>query len=125
MNNKHILVVDDSVDTRDLYQEVLQDAGFDVNTVIDGQEALLEVKKDIYDLILLDIMMPVFNGVEFLKQLKTVVITKPPCIVLLTNLAHEQVIHEALLLGAHSYLIKSELTPLSLVEHVKDVLHLK
>lgn len=120
--SKTILLVEDSTSTRDLYQEILQEAGFTVASAIDGKEAISEVKKGIYDAVLLDIMMPVANGVSFLKNLKMVDLINKPVVILLTNLAHEQVIQEALHLGAHSYLLKSEITPSYLVAYLEKVL---
>jgi CheY-like chemotaxis protein len=57
-----ILVVDDQSSVRQLLQEYLSSQGFHVITAIDGQEALYTVRRQHFDLILLDIMMPKING---------------------------------------------------------------
>lgn len=123
MDKKKILIVEDDGYIRDVYQEILQETGFEVAIAIDGQEGFVKASEGGYDLILLDMMMPKFNGLEFLKALKD----KPPkkpngMVVLLTNLAHDTVIQEALKAGAKSFLIKSDLTPDQLVEKVKSFL---
>jgi len=118
-----ILVIEDDVYTRELYEEVLKEAGFLVETSVDGEEGIVKINEGTFDLVLLDIMMPKLDGLGVLKKLRE----KPakgtePKIVLLTNLAHDPVIKEALILGAGSYLIKSDLNPDQLVEKVKSLL---
>lgn len=65
-----ILLVDDDVELTNLLAELLSLEGFDIHVVHNGQEALTELELQIYDIILLDIMMPVLNGIETLKQLR-------------------------------------------------------
>lgn len=65
-----ILLVDDDVELTELLAELLSLEGFNVKVVHNGQEALNELDLQSYDLILLDVMMPVLNGIETLKQLR-------------------------------------------------------
>lgn len=65
-----ILLVDDDVELTNLLAELLSLEGFDIHVVHNGQEALAELELQTYDIILLDIMMPVLNGIETLKQLR-------------------------------------------------------
>ena len=65
-----ILLVDDDVELTELLAELLSLEGFDVHSVHNGQDALTELELQSYDLILLDVMMPVLNGIETLKQLR-------------------------------------------------------
>ena len=121
--NKKILLVEDSVYTRDLYEEVLKEAGWTVDTAVDGQEAIVKAEEGGYDLILLDIMMPNMNGLEFLKEYeKKELKKKNKKVTLLTNMAHDPVVQEAIKLGVNGYLIKAELSPDQLVEEVKKLL---
>ncbi|OOF37125.1 response regulator [Rodentibacter heidelbergensis] len=64
-----ILLVDDDIELTDLLSEVLSLSGFDVDVANNGQEALNKLEQD-YSLILLDVMMPVLNGIETLKQIR-------------------------------------------------------
>lgn len=65
-----ILLVDDDVELTELLAELLSLEGFKVHTVHNGQDALEELKLQSYDLILLDVMMPILNGIETLKQVR-------------------------------------------------------
>src|SRR6187402_433419 len=66
---KRILVVDDEYDICMVYQMVLHDAGFECISYIDPVTALQEFRPNYYDLILLDIKMPVLNGFELCKKI--------------------------------------------------------
>ncbi|MBI4129702.1 response regulator [Candidatus Roizmanbacteria bacterium] len=117
---KRILLAEDDAATRELYEEILTNAGFVVNAVSDGEEALNAAREKKYDLILLDMMMPKVNGLSFLIELKKLPLyqSDPEPVVLFTNLMHDPVIAEALRLGAKTYLIKSELSPSQLVDRI-------
>ncbi|TYA24602.1 response regulator [Aggregatibacter actinomycetemcomitans] len=64
-----ILLVDDDAELTELLAQLLDLEGFQVNVANNGKEAL-ELLDHSYDLILLDIMMPVLNGIETLKQIR-------------------------------------------------------
>jgi len=120
---KKILIIEDDSYTRDIYEEILKDAQFEVVTAVDGQDGLIKAQAGGYNLILLDVMMPKMNGLELLEQLKQ----NPPKssngpIILLTNLGHEEIVKDALSKGAKSYLVKSDLDPSQLVAHVRKFL---
>jgi CheY-like chemotaxis protein len=66
---KRILVVDDEYDICMVYQMVLEDAGYQCISYTDPIKALQEFRPNYYDLILLDIKMPVLNGFELCKKI--------------------------------------------------------
>jgi DNA-binding response OmpR family regulator len=66
---KRILLVDDEPDLCMIYQIVLQDAGFECISYTDSVKALQQFRLNYYDLILLDIRMPVLNGFEPCKKI--------------------------------------------------------
>ena len=120
---QRILLVDDEVYTRELYEELLRGEGFDVVAVGDGEVGLVEAVKGGFDLILLDIIMPKKDGVSFLREYNAIKPQKPNgSIVMLTVLGEEPVIKSCLELGAAGYLIKSELTPDQVLKEVKTYL---
>jgi len=67
---KKILIVDDDSDFQDIYQLYLQGASFQVQTALNGKEALAALEKETPDLIILDLIMPVMDGEEFYVQLR-------------------------------------------------------
>ncbi len=68
--DKTILVVDDEEDIREFLAEVLEDAGFQVMTAVDGQDALGKVRESPPDFISLDLVMPRMSGIRFLHELR-------------------------------------------------------
>jgi CheY-like chemotaxis protein len=121
--NKRILVIDDDLYIRELYEEILKNAGYNVETTIDGQEGIVKLKQESYDLVLLDMMMPKVDGLGVLNELAQ----NPPAvkncpIILLSNLGNEPVIKEALQKGATTYLIKADITPDQLLAAVEKYL---
>ena len=119
VEKKKILIVEDDQDVRELYTEVLRDEGFEVAEAVDGQSGLAKVLEGTYDLLLLDIMLPKFDGLEVLKTIKEKAKVKGIPVILLTNLGREAIIKEGFSLGADGYLIKSEHTPEEVVDEVK------
>ncbi|OGY27531.1 MAG: hypothetical protein A3F33_01035 [Candidatus Woykebacteria bacterium RIFCSPHIGHO2_12_FULL_43_10] len=115
-----ILVVEDDQFLRELYQELLNDEGYEVETSADGEDGLAKMLNGGYDLVLLDIMLPKKDGLEILTELKT---TSPKVpngpVVLLTNLGQDAIIKQGFSLGASGYLIKSAMTPDQVLHEVK------
>lgn len=116
---KKILIVDDDLYIRELYEEICKNAGLEIETASDGEEASEKIKVTRFDLILLDIMMPKVDGLSFLTKMRDEYPSaKDTPVVILTNLAHESVIKQALDNGAVTCLIKSDTTPEKLIETI-------
>ncbi len=120
LNRKKILIIEDEADIREVYTEILTDAGYAVLEAADGDTGVSIAKSASWDLMLLDIMLPGEDGIHILKQIKgdTHLVNKP--VILLTNLENETIITECFDLGAEGYLIKSEITPDKIVAEVKS-----
>ncbi|MBM3246267.1 MAG: response regulator [Candidatus Omnitrophica bacterium] len=65
-----LLVVDDDKDIVEMLQKRLMQEGYAVAVAFDGEEALIKVKQENPDIILLDLMMPKLNGFETLKEIR-------------------------------------------------------
>ena len=100
-----ILLVDDEAHIRKYVALILKQLG--VPKVIEagnGEEAIASYQSAKPDLVLLDISMPLMNGLETLKKLKEI---DPECmIIMLTSMVNRQSIDEALALGAANYIRK-------------------
>jgi CheY-like chemotaxis protein len=122
MTQIRILLVEDEQYLRELYQEILAEQGYLVDTAADGEEGFNKVKQGGWDLVILDIILPKMNGLEIMRKIKADPPTKPNRkIVFLTNLDKDEEIKEALQLG-DGYFIKSQITPGSLVNELKSYL---
>ena len=66
-----ILIAEDDRELRQLFSHVLMKNGYTVKGVSNGKEALEAIDNDYYDLIMSDIMMPVMDGYEFVRQLRS------------------------------------------------------
>ncbi len=117
--NKKILLIEDDDFIRDLYASELTRNGFEVSACPNGEKGLEELKRDQFDLLLLDIMLPGINGLEVLKRVKQDPKTKELKVILLTNLGNETVIEQGFGLGATGYLIKSAYNPDQIINEVK------
>lgn len=122
MNQIQVLLVEDEQYLRELYQEILTEQGYTVDTASDGEEGFNKVKQGGYDLVILDIILPKMNGLEIMRKIRSEAPLKPnKKIVFLTNLDKDEEIKEALQLG-DGYFIKSQITPGSLVNELKAYL---
>jgi CheY-like chemotaxis protein len=93
-----ILVVDDEQHIRDILAETLREAGYAVETASNGEEGVRKLRAESFDLILLDIRMPVHTGLDVLKLLKRK--GGFPPVMVLTGLASSEEMDEARRLGA-------------------------
>jgi len=94
----HILVIDDELVIRDLLLDVLSRRGYQVGTAADGASGLKMAEERQYSVVFTDIRMPGMNGVEVYKRLK--VISPSSRVIVMTGYGLEEMIQEALDLGA-------------------------
>lgn len=105
MAARRILIADDDPLLRALLVHRLSGDGYDVVTAEDGGQALNAVRDLKPDLIVLDALMPVMDGFEVLRRLKSARLSDAP-VIMLTALKREADIVGALQLGAADYLVK-------------------
>ena len=118
-NGRLILVIDDSADIRELFQLVLESAGFRVRVAGDGQEGLAAIREERPDLIITDVMMPGLNGFDFLIHLRSdFTAPLPPTIVCS---GFDMTAEQALRLGAIRFVAKP-IESAALIQIVEQVL---
>jgi two-component system, NtrC family, response regulator HydG len=99
-----VLVVDDNIDFSKNIQDILELHGFKVKIACDGITGIEIVKQGDIDLVLMDIKMPVMNGVDAFKKMKK--IKKDLPVIMITGFAVEELINDALRNGAFAILKK-------------------
>lgn len=117
-----ILIVEDDKFLLKAYKIKFERAGFDIKTAVDGAMGLAMAEKDHPALIILDLMVPMMNGFEFLKKIKEDDRLKGIPVVVLSNLSQEIDKERAMKLGAKDYLIKANYRLEEIVEKVKKCL---
>lgn len=119
---KKILLVDDDVTLREMYEERLKAEGFIITQASNGEEALKFAKEGKPQIILLDIMMPKINGFDVLKTLKADPTTKEIPVIVLSALIQDVDRAEGKKLGAVDYIVKSETMPGEVIEKIKKAI---
>ncbi len=99
-----VLIVDDEKEIRDSLEMLLNSEGLAVDTATSGEEGIDAIQANLYDVVLLDVMLPGRSGLEIQKELKSVDPTLP--VVILTAMAALETAVEAIRAGAHDYVTK-------------------
>jgi signal transduction histidine kinase len=104
--NQRILIADDNIDMRTYLQKLLQTAGFQVEAVGDGEQALGKAREHKPDLVLSDVMMPKIDGLGLLAALRKDPVLRDVPVLLLSARAGEEAKVEGFAAGANDYLVK-------------------
>ena len=121
-DKKKIMLVEDDVFIRDIYETKLTQENFEVLMAENGLDGLKKIENFMPDIILLDIVMPYMDGMDFLKEIKKNEKFNKIPIIMLSNLSDKERVTEALELGINDYLIKSHFTPSEVVSKVNTLL---
>lgn len=121
--SKTILVVEDEVPLLEVLSDELTKQGYVVLQSRNGAEGYRTAIDSKPDLILLDIVMPVLDGINTLKKLRSDEIGKQIPVILLTNLSDSDKVNEALQLGAYQFIVKSDWKMEDVVKKVKEILN--
>jgi len=124
MSRERILVVDDEEDLLELVNYNLSREGFRVECVASGEAALAAARKNLPDLVVLDLLLPSVDGLEVCRLLKNDPKTKHIPIIMLTAKSEESDMVTGLELGADDYMTKP-FSPRVLLARVKAILRRK
>ncbi len=116
-----LLVVDDNEMNRDMLRRRLQRQGYRVTMAVDGRQALEIMNREPFDLVLLDIMLPVMNGYEVLEELRANQALSQIPVIITTALDESDGKAKCLELGAEDYLTKP-FNPVLLKSRIGDCL---
>lgn len=118
-----ILIVDDDHFTAELFKEILEEENFHIDVAYNGISAIEKATSKVYDLILLDVMMPETNGFEVCKKLKQQKSTMNIPVIFITALEDNQNFLKGFELGAIDY-FKKPINKLELVVKISNYLQL-
>ncbi|MFA6184058.1 MAG: response regulator [Parcubacteria group bacterium] len=119
---KKILVVEDEISLAKALKSKFEKEGFEVLIAENGQVGLESSLRELPDMILLDIAMPVMDGLQMLKLLKEDEKGKDLKVIILTNYGDMDKFMEAKDLGANDYLVKADWGMADIVEKVKSLI---
>ena len=115
MDKKKILIVDDDPKICETLADILEEAGYEVSTACDGQNALEKIRLDSFNLVITDIKMPIMDGMALLKEIEKSHANIE--VIVSTSYGYQGQQVEATRLGAYEYLNK----PLNL-DQLKNII---
>lgn len=103
-DKNRVLVVDDEPGMRDFLEIMLRKDGYEVDTASDGAEAIDRIEQKMFDLAVVDVQMPVMNGIDVLQKINE----KSPetTVIMITAYASHETAIDAMKLGAYDYITK-------------------
>lgn len=119
---RKILIVEDDEPIRDLYTFKLKQEGFEAITAKNGNIGLHVAEREMPDLILLDLRMPIMNGDEMLARLRATEWGSSIRVIILTNISKNEAPHSLRFLHVDRYIAKVHHTPSDVVSIVREVL---
>jgi DNA-binding response OmpR family regulator len=120
---KKVLLIEDEPALVDLYKAKFSKEGFDVITALDGESGLQFARIEKPDFIILDILLPVRNGIAFLKKLRAELEVSKTPVFIFSCFDEADIKKQAFDLGVEDYLLKTKYTPDQLVEKIKEYLN--
>jgi two-component system chemotaxis sensor kinase CheA len=120
--SRQVLVVDDSITSRMLLKNILESAGYQVKTAVDGMDALTELRAGRFDLLVTDIDMPRLNGLDLTVQVRADARLAELPVVLVTGRETREDRERGMDVGADAYVVKSSFDQSNLLEVVQRLL---
>lgn len=117
-----VLVVEDEHMLNEAYKVILTSGGYEVLSANDGKVALELLKDHEVDAILLDLRMPVLDGIGFLEAYQPTTRENPPKIIVFSNFDMQKEIDQAYDLGADKYMLKAWASPKELLQLIGNLL---
>lgn len=117
-----IAIIEDDPAIVQMYRMKFESEGYDVEIAGDGQAGLALVENFQPDVILLDLMMPVMDGVTMLQRLRQEPWGKDVKVIVLTNVGQGDIEEQVKTYDVKDFIIKADMTPKQVAERVKKVL---
>lgn len=116
-----ILLIDDDSFLRDMYATKFKELKHDVEVAADGQAGLAKIQESDFDVVLLDMVMPVMSGLDFLKEAKQTDKSGKIKYIVLSNQGEDSDRAAAKDAGAVGYIVKAESIPSDVVKQVEEM----
>ncbi|MDP2646405.1 MAG: hybrid sensor histidine kinase/response regulator [Desulfobacterales bacterium] len=118
----HILVVDDSVNTREIEKSILEAYGYDVDVAENGLEAVEKTREKQYDLVITDVEMPRLDGFSLTERLRADDSYRDTPIIIVTSRETDEDKKRGIMVGANAYIVKGAFDQTNLLETVQNLI---
>ncbi|MFA6000795.1 MAG: hybrid sensor histidine kinase/response regulator [Thermoleophilia bacterium] len=116
---KSVLVVEDSLVVRELQRNILEAAGYEVRTAVDGEDALARLSQESVDCVVTDVEMPRMNGFDLTSKIKkTEELTVIP-VIIVTSCSSDQDMKKGIEVGADAYVVKGTFNQQKLLDTIE------
>ncbi|MBI2876231.1 MAG: hybrid sensor histidine kinase/response regulator [Candidatus Tectomicrobia bacterium] len=119
---KSILVVEDSITSRTLIKNILEMAGYEVTTAVDGSDGLTQLRSREFDLVISDVDMPIMNGFDLTARIRSDKGLSDLPVILVTALGSREDMERGVEVGANAYIVKSRFDQNNLLEAIRRFL---
>jgi two-component system chemotaxis sensor kinase CheA len=116
---KRVLIAEDSITSRMLLKGMLESAGYEVKTAVDGLDAFTQLRSERFDVLVSDVEMPRLNGFDLTARVRADATLGDLPVVLVTALASREDRERGIESGANAYLVKSNLDQSDLLEALR------
>lgn len=116
-----ILLVDDDDFIQDVYTTEFEESGLSVETADDGEEGLEKLRSDSFDAVLVDVIMPGMDGLEFLEALREEGLAQSASVIVLSNQGQPDDVESAEAYDIDGYIIKASKVPSEILEEIIDI----
>lgn len=117
-----ILVVDDSITSRTLEKNILENMGYAVTVAVDGQKGWEALQQQAFDLVVTDVEMPLMNGFELTEKIKQSEQFMHIPVVVVTSLAKDSDRRRGIEVGADAYIVKGQFETKALLDVIEQLL---
>jgi two-component system, chemotaxis family, sensor kinase CheA len=122
VGKKNILVAEDSITSRTLLKNILESAGYNVRTSVDGVDALTALRTETFDLVVSDIEMPRMNGFDLVSKIRSDKKTADLPVILVTALESREDRERGIDVGANAYIVKRSFDQSNLLEVINKLI---
>lgn len=122
IKKEKILLVDDDEFLIDMYSVKFKNAGYEIDTALNGKVALKKMEEDNYDVLLLDLLMPGVDGFEILENIKERNLKGNMNIIVLSNQSKVQDVEKAKFGDIDGYIVKASAVPSEVLDKVENII---